>query len=107
MLSVWFELHFGKKPLLAFGMMGAALFLLGVLVGIGQIIWRFVIPEEWGGQVGFRPLLDLVMICVIVGTVFFTTGLLGEQIAGQRAELRELRRRVDELRSSPDSTTRP
>jgi glycosyltransferase involved in cell wall biosynthesis len=103
MLSVWFELHFGKKPLLAFGMMGAGLFLLGVIVGIAQLLWRFVIPAEWGGQVGFRPLLDLVMTCVIVGTVFFATGLLGEQIAGQRAELRELRRLLDEMRAQRDS----
>ena len=107
MLSVWFELRFGKKPLLAFGMMGAGLFLLGVLIGIGAIIWRFFIPLDWGGQSGFRPMLDLVALCVIVGTVFFTTGLLGEQIAGQRAELRELRRQLDELRTQREPTQRP
>jgi hypothetical protein len=107
MLSVWFELRFGKKPLLAFGMMGAGLFLLGVLVGIGALIWRFIIPAEWGGQVGFRPVLNLVETCVIVGSVFFATGLLGEQIAGQRAEVRELRRQVDELRVQRDPTSRP
>jgi len=28
----------------------------------------------------------------------FATGLLGEQIAGQRAEVRELRRQLDELK---------
>ena len=107
MLSVWFELRFGKKPLLAFGMMGAGLFTLGVLVGIGALIWRFIIPAEWGGQVGFRPLLNLVETCVIVGSVFFATGLLGEQIAGQRAEVRELRRQLDELRVPRDPTSRP
>ena len=36
MLSVWFELRFGRKPLLLFGMLGAALFLLGVGVGLGH-----------------------------------------------------------------------
>jgi hypothetical protein len=30
--------------------------------------------------------------------VFFATGLLGEQIAGQRAEVREMRRQLDELK---------
>jgi hypothetical protein len=30
--------------------------------------------------------------------VFFATGLLGEQIAGQRAEVRELRRQLDEMK---------
>jgi glycosyltransferase involved in cell wall biosynthesis len=107
MLSVWFELRFGKKPLLAFGMMGAGLFLLGVLVGLGALVWRFLIPVSWGGQVGFRPLLNLVETCVIVGSVFFATGLLGEQIAGQRAEIRELRRQLDEIRTSREPTPRP
>jgi hypothetical protein len=32
--------------------------------------------------------------------VLFATGLLGEQIAGSRAEVRELRRQLDELRVS-------
>jgi hypothetical protein len=50
-------------------------------------------------------LLNLVETCLILGSVFFATGLLGEQIAVQRAELRELRRRVDELR--PRATDSP
>jgi hypothetical protein len=29
--------------------------------------------------------------------VFFATGLLGEQIAGQRAQLREIRRQLDDV----------
>ena len=100
MLSVWFELRFGKKPLLLFGMMGAILFTIGVIVGIGAVLWRYVVPAELGGQVGFRPLIDLVETCLIVGSVFFATGILGEQIAVQRAELRELRRRLDEMRAA-------
>ena len=98
MLSVWFELRFGKKPLLLFGMMGAALFTVGVLTGIAAIVYRVV------AGVGFRPLLNLVETCVIVGSIMFVGGLLGEQIAGQRSELRELRRRLDEL--SADERTR-
>ena len=92
MLSVWFELRFGQKPLLAFGMLGFALFVLGVVTGIVAVLWRVI------GGVGFRPLLNLVETCLILGSVFFATGLLGEQIAVQRAELRELRRQVDALR---------
>lgn len=96
MLSVWFELRFGKKPLLLFGMMGAVLFVLGVLTGIGAILWRIFAGE------GFRPLINLIETCLILGSVFFATGLLGEQIAVQRAELRELRRQVDVLRARRD-----
>ena len=46
-----------------------------------------------------RPLINLVETCLIVGSVFFATGLLGEQIAVQRAELRELRRRLEETQA--------
>ena len=88
MLSVWFELRFGRKPLLLFGMTGFALFLLGVLAGIVALAVRVF----WG--IGFRPLLNLVEICVITGSVFLVGGLVGEMIAGQRAEMRELRRLI-------------
>ena len=98
MLSVWFELRFGRKPLLLFGMAGAGLFLLGLVVGVIAVLWRFVIPPSWGGGRGFRPLIDLVQTCVIVGSTLFVGGLLGEMVAGQRAELRELRRQLDEIK---------
>jgi glycosyltransferase involved in cell wall biosynthesis len=88
MLSVWFELRFGRKPLLLFGMTGFALFMLGVLAGLVALVVRVF----WG--IGFRPLLNLVEICVITGSVFLVGGLIGEMIAGQRAELRELRRQL-------------
>jgi glycosyltransferase involved in cell wall biosynthesis len=94
MLAVWFELRFATKPLLLFGMMGAALFLLGLVVGIAAVLWRIFAHQ------GFRPLLNLVETCLIVGSVFFCTGLIGELVAAQRSELRELRRRVDEASSS-------
>jgi len=99
MLSVWFELRFGKKPLLLFGMLGAALFALGLLAGIVALIVLFVAGE------GVRPVWTLIQTCLILGSVLFATGLLGEQIAGQRAELRELRRQLDEVRSAERSDT--
>jgi hypothetical protein len=96
MLSVWFELRFGKKPLLLFGMLGAGLFVLGFLVGIVAVLYRLF------GGVGYRPLLTLVETCLLLGSIFFATGLLGEQIAGQRAEVRELRRQVDQMNTRQD-----
>ena len=95
MLAVWFELRFARKPLLLFGMLGAALFSIGLLVGIAAILWRVI------GGVGFRPLIDLVAVCLTVGSVAIATGLIGELMAAQRAELRELRRRVEELSARP------
>jgi hypothetical protein len=75
MLAVWFELRFGRKPLLLFGMAGAGLFVLGVLVGLGGLVARY------GFGFGFRPLLNLVETCVIVGAVLFVGGFVGEMIA--------------------------
>lgn len=92
MLAVWFELRFGKKPLLLFGMLGAGLFLVGFVTGIVAVAIRVF------AGVGFRPLLTLIETCLVLGSVLFATGLLGEQIAQQRAEIRELRRELDGLR---------
>ncbi|MEO5815855.1 MAG: glycosyltransferase [Gemmatimonadaceae bacterium] len=94
MLSVWFELKFGKKPLLLFGMLGAGLFLIGFLSGIVALIVLVVSGE------GIRPVWTIITTCLILGSILFATGLLGEQIAGQRAELRELRRQLDEIRAA-------
>lgn len=99
MLAVWFELRFARKPLLLFGVLGAVLFIVGVIVGIVAILWRVI------GGVGFRPLVNLVETCVTVGSVFFATGLLGEMIAAQRAEVNQLRARVEDLSRERDSTT--
>ena len=97
MLSVWFELRFGKKPLLSFGMLGAALFGVGVIAGLTALGWLLVKGE------GVRSVWTVIQTCLILGSVFFATGLLGEQIAGQRAEVRELRRRLEEMAAERDA----
>lgn len=98
MLAVWFELKFGQKPLLLFGMVGAGLFVIGVLAGI------FALAMLALRGVGVRAVWTIIQTCLILGSIFFAAGLLGEQIAGQRAELRELRRRVEEARARRDDT---
>jgi len=101
MLAVWFELRFAKKPLLLFGMLGAALFVFGVIAGIVAILWRIFAGE------GFRPIINLVETCLILGSVFFATGLIGELIAAQRAEMRGLRSRMEELARGRDTLQKP
>lgn len=97
MLSVWFELRFGRKPLLLFGLLGAGLMTLAFVTGLVALGVRVF------AGVGFRPLLDLIIISFITGVVLFVGGILGEMIAVQRAELRELRRRLDDLSAAaPD-----
>ena len=87
LLSVWFQLRFGRKPMLFFGIAGALLFLLGFLVGVVALVMRY------GYGFGFRPLLDLIMVLVISGVSLFGFGFVGELVAQQREELRELVRR--------------
>jgi glycosyltransferase involved in cell wall biosynthesis len=101
MLSVWFELRFGRKPLLLFGSLGAGLFALGVLIGLAAVAVRLF------GGIGYRPLLTLVETCLLLGSVFMATGLLGEQIAGQRAQIRELQRQLDALRDAAGPSEPP
>ncbi len=91
MLAVWFELRFGKKPLLAFGTVGALLFALGVLAGVLALLVLFATG------IGLRWVWTIIQTCLLLGSVFFATGLLGEQIAVTRAEQRELRRLLDEV----------
>jgi hypothetical protein len=86
LLSVWFQLRFGRKPMLFFGLVGAGLFLFGFLVGVVALVLRF------GFGIGFRPFLNLVETMVITGTVLFGFGFVGEMIAGMRAEQQELAR---------------
>lgn len=91
MVAVWFELRFGQKPLLAFGMLGVALFAVGVLAGVGALGWLAITGQ------GQRWVWTVIQTTLILGSVFFATGLLGEQIAQQRAEVRELRRELGDL----------
>ena len=93
MLSVWFELKFGKKPLLLFGMMGAALFVLGALAGLAALGWLLL------AGVGVRWVWTIIQTVLILGGILFVGGLLGEMIAVQRAEIRDLREQLDELRA--------
>jgi glycosyltransferase involved in cell wall biosynthesis len=91
LISVWFQLRFGRKPMLFFGVGGAVLFVIGLLAGIVALILRF------GYGIGFRPFLNLVETMVISGIVLFGFGFLGEMIAGMREETREIARELARL----------
>ena len=94
LMSVWFQLRFARKPMMFFGVLGAMLFLLGLVVGLAALYLRFGPPH-----VGFRPLLDLIMVLVISGVVLFGFGFVGEMLAGMREEVRALEREMGRIRS--------
>ena len=95
LISVWFQLRFGRKPMLFFGVGGAVLFVIGLLAGIVALVLRF------GYGIGLRPLLNLVETMVISGIVLFGFGFLGEMIAGMREETREIARELARI-EKPD-----
>ena len=92
LLSVWFQLKYGRKPMLFFGVTGTILFTLGFLSGVAALVVRF------GFGVGFRPFLNLIETLVISGIALFGFGFIGEMLAGQREETREIRRELARLR---------
>lgn len=85
MLSVWFELRFGKKPLLLFGLLGFS------LLAVGVVAFLVALARLWLSGVGVRWVWTIIQTCLILGSIFFVGGLVGEMIASQRSELRELR----------------
>jgi len=95
LMSVWFQLRFGRKPMLFFGVAGATLFVIGLLAGIAALVLRY------GYGIGLRPLLNLVETMVISGIVLFGFGLLGEMVAGLQEETRAIARGLDRL-DKPD-----
>ena len=88
LISVWFQLVFSRKPMLLFGVSGAALFALGGVTGLVALYLRFVLGQ------GYRPLLNLVLLLTVVGLLMFAVGFLAELIVSLRTEVEELRRRV-------------
>lgn len=96
LVSVWFQLRFGRKPMLFFGMLGAFLFSVGLLAGIVALVLRF------GFGLGFRPLLNLVETMVISGISLFGFGFVAEMIAGLREDMREHSGHLARLERKPD-----
>lgn len=83
LVAVWFQLTFMRKPMLYFGVMGLFFGGLGIVAGIVEIILRIL------GH-GFRPILYLVMLLVLVGVLLFVLGFLAEMIAGMSDRLGRL-----------------
>src|SRR5213078_2193996 len=91
LLSVWFQLRFGRKPMLFFGVPGAVLIFLGFLVAVYALIERFVFQQ------GNRAFLYLVLLLALAGLMLLMFGFMGEMLAGMREEVRGLQRELGQL----------
>jgi len=79
---------FMRKPLLFFGTLGAVLAGSGVVVGLIALYYRFALGQ------GYRPLIYLVTLLVLLGVLLFALGFLAEAIAQVRDRLEHLERRL-------------
>ncbi len=86
LVAVWFQLRFSRRPMVAFGIPGLLLTVSGVATGLVALYLRYAM------NLGFRPLLYLVVLLVTVGVLCFLAGFLGEMIASVHDELDALRR---------------
>lgn len=88
LLSVKFQLSFMKKPLLFFGSLGLGLFIIGVLIGFVALYLRIIM------HTGYRPLLYLVILCILSGVSFFALGFLAEVIVNLREKIEKLSNKI-------------
>ena len=86
LVAVWFQLVFGRKPLLFFGTSGLAMIAAGCVTGLAALVLRF------GFGLGYRPLLTLVLLLVVGGLLLFILGFLAETMAQLRDEIEDLKR---------------
>jgi glycosyltransferase involved in cell wall biosynthesis len=93
MLSVWLELRFAQKPMLLFGVMGF------VVIGVGVLAGLIALTRLWLYGIGQRWVWTIIQTCILIGVPLAAGGIIGDQIAGLRAEMREMRRELEEARS--------
>jgi hypothetical protein len=83
LLSITFVSRFGKRPMHLFGMLGSTMFFVGFFtaawLGINKLLSVYQgIPAR---MLTLRPSFYIALTCMIIGTMSFLAGFLGEMIA--------------------------
>ncbi len=83
LITISFLSGFGKKPMHVFGVWGIVSFFVGIAIALWLIIEKII--AQSGGlryrAVTDQPLFYLALIAVLIGTMMFLTGFLGELIS--------------------------
>lgn len=74
-LTLFFLVKFTKKPLRFFGLIGSALFGVGLSINVYLTVIRLM-----GNPIGDRPMLLLGVLLMVLGIQTFSIGLVGEII---------------------------
>jgi hypothetical protein len=77
-----------RKPLLLFGSCGLISTFLGIVCG-GIALYLRLAKNE-----GYRPLLYLVILLILVGVSLFALGFLAEAIAGLKEKIDRLDQKI-------------
>ncbi len=91
LLAVKFQLTVMRKPLLYLGTLSAVFFIAGLAVGL------FALWLRYGLHHGYRPLLYLVILLLLLGAISLTLGLLGEVVSGVEDRFDAFERRLFRL----------
>lgn len=88
LITLWFLSKFGKKPMHFFGLWGSLMFFLGVIavivVGVNKLMALYHhVPAR---LVTDSPYFYLSLVAMILGTLLFLTGFLGELISRNAPE---------------------
>jgi glycosyltransferase involved in cell wall biosynthesis len=75
LMTVQFIGKFGKKPMHFFGLIGSVLFLLGLLTTAYLILCKIFMDDF---AISNRPPFYIALTCIVMGSIFFTTGFLAE-----------------------------
>lgn len=83
LMTIWFLSRFGKKPMHIFGVWGILSFLAGFIIAVWLIIDKLVSQAH---GLKFRPVTDqplfyLALVAVIIGSLLFLSGFIGELIS--------------------------
>ncbi|GHT18471.1 glycosyl transferase [Bacteroidia bacterium] len=88
LITLWFLNRFGKKPMHFFGLWGSAMFLLSFIALIVLIIWKIIELNRgnFGSLIADNPYFYLAMFGMMLGSMFFLAGFLGELISRNSPE---------------------
>jgi len=88
LITLWFLNKFGKKPMHFFGLYGSLMFLIGLVsvITVGVIKLTALAQGLPARLITELPAFYLSLTCMIVGTLLFMTGFLGELISRNAPE---------------------
>ena len=83
LISITFVTRFGKRPMHLFGLLGTLVFFIGffsaAFLGVNKLI--NVLQHEPARMITDRPSFYISLTCMVIGTMLFLAGFLGELIA--------------------------